>query len=223
MNYYILSNNYRLQTTFTSDGVLAEGYDQKNPFPPMKYSWTKPRDLNRVYPSELNYIFKGGIFKLDYASFWDGYIVSREFKELIDILRCPVYKSVRLNVLNIKGERISNEGEYFFLDMRHSVQDVVDYPKSLFFLNEDMIKMRGLTIEQVKSTGDYFGNIKAYEKIALKEEKVDFNIFKLKDIAVHDLVCDEECYLKIRNSFDRVKCINLTDLKEYNERFGWSN
>ncbi|WP_114789443.1 hypothetical protein U0035_07835 [Niabella yanshanensis] len=219
MNYYIFSNNYSQRTSSAADGILAEGYDKNNPFPPMKYSWTKPRDLDRVYPSELYYIFKGIDFYLDYASFWDGYIISGAFKNLLDTLKCPSYKSVKLKVVNAKGEDISGGREYFFIDMRSVVQDVVDYTNSLFTLNEDIIKMRGLSIEKIRNSGDYFGNIKVYEKISLLEQNISYNIFKLKDLAVHDLICDEQGHQKIQEFFNTIQHVNIADMTQYNNRF----
>ncbi|SDC32843.1 Imm43 family immunity protein [Niabella drilacis] len=220
MSYYIVTNNYNLPTSSASNGVLAEQYDANTPFPPMKYSWTKPRDPDRIYPSELFYILKGETtFNIDYSSFWDGYIISEKFKSLLDSANCPHYKSVKLAVINTKGEDIAKGERFFFIDMRSAVQDIIDYAHSSFILNEDMIKIRGLTVEAVRKSGDYFGNIKSYEQLSLKQENIRFDIFKLKDLAVNDLVCNEQCCAKIRESFNTIECINLMDMRPYNNRF----
>ncbi|WP_460766005.1 Imm43 family immunity protein [Niabella terrae] len=200
-------------------GVLAEHFTKEDPFPPMKYSWTKPRDVDRVYPAELLYILKGEeAFNIDYSIFWDGYIVSDRFKSLIDQSNCPPYKSVKLEVINTKGKDISQGKTFFFIDMRNSTQDIIDYSNSTFTLDENMINMRGLSVESVYKSGDYFGNIKKYEKVLLLNN-VTFNIFKLKDLAIHDLVCDESFQLRIEKELDSIKCVNLSDLGPYNNRF----
>lgn len=220
MKYYIIINNRKHQSVSSPiNGVLAEEYRKEDPFPAMKYDWTKPRDFNRQYPSNLFFIIKGETkFELDYANYWDGFIISQKFKDIIDKSNCPAYKCAKLTIVNTKGEDISNSRNYYFIEMRNSVIDAIDYNNSQFLLDSDMIKMRGLTISEVEKSGAYFGNIKEYQKLSLLSKEIEFDIFQLKDIVIHDLVCNENIKA-ILEELNSIKFLSTEDAYEYSNRF----
>ncbi|WP_338815837.1 Imm43 family immunity protein (plasmid) [Bernardetia sp. Wsw4-3y2] len=217
MNYYILLNNRNLKGISTPvNAVLAETYKKEDPFPAMKYEWTKPRDFDRNYPSNLFFIVKGEKkFVLDYTFYWNGFIISQKFKDLLDKCNVPNYKQSKLTVVNIKGEDISNSTDYYFIEMRGNTVDAIDYNKSDFILDTNMIEMRGLTIDEVEKSDNYYGHIKKYEKISLKDTNVEFDIFPLKDIILHDLVCNEDVKTIIDERFPSIKVISLDNVEEY--------
>lgn len=97
------------------------------------------------------------------------------------------------------------------------MQDVINYADAAFDLDEDMIKMKGLKTENVVKNADYFGNIKSYSKVALNEPA--FDIFKLKDLVLHDLVCNQHLMEIIKDRFPSISCYELSDTRLYNNRF----
>lgn len=222
MNYYILINNSKKNDISSPiNGVLAEEFDAKNPFPAMKYAWTKPRDIkNRVYPQELFFIVKNEKkFNLDYASYWDGYIISEEFKEIIDRNKCQPYKKVKLMVINTKGEKIANNRNYYFIDMRASTLDAIDYKNSQFTIDNDMIKLRGLSLDSLYLNNNFFGNIKSYEKLSLDKEEIYYDVFTLKDTIIHDIICNQNVNEQVINQFSSIRSIDFKNISEYFKRF----
>jgi len=214
MNHYLLKNDYnKAGVPATLNAVLAENFNEKDPMPAMAgYSWTKTRDPNREYPKDLFLISKDKSYKFDYIKFWEGYVISKKFKEKIDKFNLS-YKSVNLDVIGWKNNKITEE-EYFFIDVPSSNSiDCIDYESSSFELDKQMIELRGLTEQKIIKEKNYYGNIKTYDSLVLLKEKENGNdIFRIKDNTIHDLVCSENFKQELLN--DDIYGINFLAFDE---------
>jgi len=189
MKYYIIKNDFKGSgSPATLNAVLAERFDAANPMPPMSgYSWTKSKDLDIEFPSDLFLISKDCYYDFNYIGFWKGFVVSEQFKAFIDKYLLE-YKKVNLITLNHEGKDISNKKYYFvYIPMKNRV-DIIDYRSSEFVLDYSILKLRGLSEEDVKKDNNYFGNIKEYKRLIMKNTG-NPDVFQVKDLIVQDLVC----------------------------------
>jgi len=214
MNHYLLKNDYtKAGVPPILNAVLAEHFNEKDPMPPMAgYSWTKTRDPNREYPKDLFLISKDKSYKFDYIKFWEGYVISKKFKEKIDNFDLS-YKSVNLKVIGWKNNKIT-EKEYFFIDVPSSNSiDCINYDESSFELDKQMIELRGLKESKIIKEKNYYGNIKAYDSLVLSKE-IKNNIFRVKDNTILDLVCSENFKQELLN--DNIYGIDFISFDQMN-------
>lgn len=83
--------------------------------------------------------------------------------------------------------------KYFFLYIPYkNWLNAIDFEKSKFILDDDLIKMKGLSAEKILSKKDFVSNIKTYDSIYINESKCNNNqIFKINDNIIHDLICSD--------------------------------
>lgn len=219
MSYFVLKNNFKKRgVPPVINAVLAECFNIKHPMPPMSgYSWTCIDKEKRIYPNELYLVSKDRFYNFDYVGFWDGYIISENFKNLLDVYSNFSYKEISLHVIGWKGNVITDK-KYFFIEIPNiEWVDAIDYDKSFFCLNEYFIKLKGLDVNEVIAKKDFYMNIKKYTSISLDSKKCNSNnIFKLLDGVIHDLVCDDIFYNKM-NELDiyGVDVIDLDNIEHY--------
>lgn len=201
------------------NGVLTEKFDPKNPLPPMAgYSWTKTRDPNRVYPSELWLVTKERRFSFDYMQFWDGYIVSKKFKRLLDAHPHPEYKEVRLQVIGWKGKPVTNK-DYYFIDIPLANQvNGVDRGGTLLEWDADLLRLTGNTEDAIKASGKYLGLTRLHDQLVLKPN-IRFDVFRLYDMIIHDLFCNDIFKTHLKSEVGTVRYIPLPNVKGYDARF----
>ena len=203
MKYYIINRDENCKgVPFLLNAVLAENFDPKNPMPPMKgYSWTPSPGYAKKFPKELYLISKDRLYKFDYMPFWIGYVISSDFFELIAQHSNFEYTIVKLHTINWKGKVITDK-KYFFLYIPYeNWLNAIDFEKSKFILDDDLIKMKGLSAKKILNEKDFVSNIKTYDSIYINESKCDNNqIFKVNDNILHDLICSDSFLKKMMES-----------------------
>lgn len=204
MKYYILNNDKnKTGVPVLLNAVLAEEFNPQNPMPPMVgYSWCCAYRNERIYPDELYLISKDRLYTFDYIRFWDGYVVSSEFLELIKSFSSFRYNIVKLNVIGWKGVKITDK-KYYFIEIPISEWiDAIDFEKSVFMLDDYMLELKGLNKEQVIAEKNYFTNIKAYKSIHIDSSRCKNNqIFQVRDNIIQDLICSQEVFFLVRTLF----------------------
>lgn len=220
MKYYILNNDKnKTGVPVLLNAVLAEEFNPQNPMPPMVgYSWCCAYRNERIYPDELYLISKDRLYTFDYIRFWDGYVVSSEFLELIKSFSSFRYNIVKLNVIGWKGVKITDK-KYYFIEIPISEWiDAIDFEKSVFMLDDYMLELKGLNKEQVIAKKNYFTNIKAYKSIHIDSSRCKNNqIFQVRDNIIQDLICSQEFLNELEKS--NIYGIGVIDTNSSSEYF----
>ena len=220
MKYYIIKNDFKEHgAPALLNAVLAEKFDINNPMPSMTgYSWTKSKDLDIEFPDELFLITKDKFYDFNYNIFWKGFVISEQFKVFIDRYLLE-YKKVNLKVINHKGKEISNKKYYFiYIPMKNRI-DNINYASSEFTLDDSILKLRGLSEEEIKKDNNYFGNIKEYKSLVINNTN-KFEIFQVKDLIVQDLICSSKFKEDLYNhEVSKIVFIDTSDMNDFNNYY----
>ncbi|SFE66467.1 Immunity protein 43 [Paenibacillus algorifonticola] len=155
------------------NGVLAEGFNVKNPMPEMDYDWCRKavKEAEIDFPEKLFLICKEKWLIFDYIVFFRGFIISEEFLKLFRTYSSMEgFQLVPLETKSWKGEK-NTDKQYYYL-FPYKKEKWVDYEESKYLV------MHGKTKEDVISKNGLF--VQKFETIILKDSEVNKEVFTLK-------------------------------------------
>ena len=188
----------------------------KDPMAPVdkEFPWTIliPRFAKITLPKKLNLIVKARKISFDFYSAFNGYIVSKEFLDLI-VLFNQDFVSTPLEVLSNKFKIITDK-EYYFIKF-YEYEDVIDYENSIYTKNlsdkgEPMIIQNALSI-------------KKWEFLSLSVDKIKKDVFPLNSATfLSQLYCNQRFKeLCEKNKIYGVNFIPIDEVAHYINSSGY--
>ena len=135
--YFMVPNTKAKGTPIFLDGILHTRFIPReeykgNTLPPVldNDEWRMGRTTLTHLPEKLYLINKHRLLDFDYCDTSNGFIISEEFKEIVDKHNPMKYISTPVVMVNRAGE-VNSRKNYFFIVIQEDVQ-AIDFDKSNF-------------------------------------------------------------------------------------------
>ena len=135
--YFMVPNTKAKGTPIFLDGILHTRFIPReeykgNTLPPVldNDEWRMGRTTLTHLPEKLYLINKHRLLDFDYCDTSNGFIISEEFKEIVDKHNPMKYISTPVVMVNRAGE-VNSRKNYFFIVIQEDVQ-AIDFDKSKF-------------------------------------------------------------------------------------------
>ena len=135
--YFMVPNTKAKGTPIFLDGILHTRFISReeykgNTLPPVLTNdeWRMGRKNLTNLPEKLYLINKHRLLDFDYRNLSNGFIISEEFKEIMDKHNPMKYISTPIVMINRDGE-VNSRKNYFFIVIQEDVQ-AIDFEKSNF-------------------------------------------------------------------------------------------
>lgn len=218
MSYFIIKNNFRAKgVTEESYTFVSDIFDKKDTYN-CSQSWISitGAELAKMDLPDFFYLISPGRgFYLDYASYGPySYIVSDDFKQLIDTFKIPKYIAKPLKVVNKKGDDISKGRKYWWLFFVDRLTGIIDREKTTIKVDQDKLNFDLKYYKEISNTEDLYQYFIAFEKVVYLENIPAYDIFEEKNSGfIMDMICTEALKAEIEKRFS--KTIVLKDVKDY--------
>ncbi|UTH76596.1 Imm43 family immunity protein [Chromobacterium sp. IIBBL 290-4] len=131
--YYILDRKDGLGRPPFINAMMHESFIEKGADVPMEYDWNfaPPPEKTKPLPNSLWLISKDKKYNFDFATTFNGHIVSEEFLSLMNTFDISRWEKSELNVVDQKGKSITEKKYYFIRESRSFWEkDIINLEKS---------------------------------------------------------------------------------------------